>query len=109
MSYLINGKPRRIVDASTEPKGPRVRVGGDVHDPIPFAEIPTAIAEIIGRQIAGLRALSRNGVPLDQGEVSALSELARTVSSIATAHRKLSEDKPITELTEDEIKAALSK
>lgn len=86
-----------------------MRVGGDVHEPVPFAEIPTAIAEVIGRQMAGLLALSRNGVVLDTGDISALSELARTVSSIATAHKKLNDDKPLTELTEDEIKAALSK
>lgn len=101
-------RTRRIVDSSKEPE-PIVRVAGDVRDPVPFAEIPTALAEIIGRQVAGLRALSRSGVVLTAEELSMLSDVAKTVSSLATAHKKLVDDKPLDALTEDEIKAALAK
>ena len=87
----------------------KVRVAGDVHPPVPFAEIPSVIAEIIGRQLAGIRALSAAGVELYQDELTALAEIARIVSSIATAHKKLAEDKPLEALSEDEIKAQLCK
>jgi two-component sensor histidine kinase len=76
---------------------------------VPFAEIPTVIAEVIGRQLAGIRALSAAGVELYQDELTALAEIAKIVSSIATAHKKLTEEKPLDQLTEAEIKAALTK
>jgi len=103
-------RERRIVDASREPKEPVVRVGGEVHDPVPFEELPAAIAEVVGRQVASLRALSRAGVQLTGYEVAALTELARTVSSIATAHKKLNDsDKPLDKMTEEELRAQLGK
>ncbi len=100
---------RRVIDASKEPKPDRkVRVAGDVHPPVPFVQIPAVIGEIIGRQLASLRALSASGVSLDPDELASLSEIAKTVSSIANAHKKLNEDKPLDALTEDEIRAALA-
>ncbi len=99
---------RRIVRPDDVPER-KVRVAGEVHPPIPFAELPSAVAEIIGRQLAGLRALSASGVALDRDELASLAEIAKTISSIATAHKKLSDDRPLEALTEDEIRRELGK
>ena len=105
----IDGKPRRVVDASTEPKEPKVRAMYDVRDPIPLADQPEALAEIIGRQLAGLRALSRDGARFDSDELEQLGSLAKTIATIVTAFKKVATDKPLNELTEEELKAQLAK
>lgn len=80
---------RHVVDASTEPKEPIVRIGGVRHRRIPLRKQPAALAEVVGLQIAGLRALARQGVVLTLDEVEKLEKLARTVASISSAHTRL--------------------
>lgn len=105
----IDGKPRRVVDASSEPKEPKVRVMYDTHDPIELAKQPEALAEIIGRQLAGLLALSRNGARFDADELEQLGSLAKTIATIVTAFKKVAGDKSLAEMTEEELKAQLAK
>lgn len=97
---------RTVIDASTEPKDSikKVRPMYDVHEPIKLSDQPEAIGEILGRQLASLRALSRDGARLDNEELEQLSTIARTLGTVVTALKKLAEPASSDELTEKQLR-----
>lgn len=87
---LNNATLGRVATAApVESKGPRVRAGGTLYRKIPFAKLPEVMAEIASSQIAGLRALTRQGVQLDLEEIEKLAKLATLVNALSSAHTRL--------------------